>query len=370
MAQDDSFVVVWRSMGQDGSEGGIYMQRYGSSGLPVGSETRVNVTTAGHQSAPDVAMAPDGRFVVAWQSPGQDGSGIGVIMRRYDAAGVAEGGEEIVNTTTQYDQVTPAVAMADDGSFVVLFVDGSGLWEAGLGIRGQRFDSDGIFAGDEFGVNTYTSSHQTDPAVAMAGDGRFVAVWTSAGQDGSGEGVFGQRFSAAGVAQGDEFQVNSTTSSDQQRAGVALAEDGSFVVVWETRNYYSYVFQAYLQQFGSDGEPVGTETLVDSTTNQYRMEPTVAVDQGGSFVVAWINQALPATDADIYLRRFSSAGSPMGVTSRANVYVAENQYYPHVARAANGRFVLAWASDQQDGNGWGVYLQRYTASGVALGSNP
>jgi hypothetical protein len=31
--------------------------------------------------------------------------------------------------------------------------------------------------------------------------GDFVSVWTSANQDGSSNGIYGQRFNAAGIAQ-------------------------------------------------------------------------------------------------------------------------------------------------------------------------
>ena len=48
--------------------------------------------------------------------------------------------------------------------------------------------------GGEFQVNTYTTSSQSGPSVAMDGAGNFVVVWQSSGQDGSSGGVFGQRF--------------------------------------------------------------------------------------------------------------------------------------------------------------------------------
>jgi len=38
--------------------------------------------------------------------------------------------------------------------------------------------------GPEFLVNTYTTSGQSLPSVAMDADGDFVVAWTSGGQDG------------------------------------------------------------------------------------------------------------------------------------------------------------------------------------------
>ena len=53
------------------------------------------------------------------------------------------------------------------------------------------------------------------PAIAMASSGAFVVTWQSDGQDGDGFGIYAQRFTPAGVAQGAEFRVNATTASDQ-----------------------------------------------------------------------------------------------------------------------------------------------------------
>jgi hypothetical protein len=50
----------------------------------------------------------------------------------------------------------------------------------------------------DISVNTYTTDAQFGPAVASDASGNFVVVWQSYNQDGSHDGVFGQRFSAAG----------------------------------------------------------------------------------------------------------------------------------------------------------------------------
>lgn len=68
--------------------------------IPFGDPFIVNTTTAGDQRSPDVAVGPDGRFVVVWRSEDRDGSGWGVIARWLDWDGTALTGEVQVNTTT------------------------------------------------------------------------------------------------------------------------------------------------------------------------------------------------------------------------------------------------------------------------------
>jgi hypothetical protein len=69
--------------------------------------------------------------------------------------------------------------------------------------------------------------------VAASADGRFIATWASTGQDGSSNGVFGQRYDPGGLPLGPEFPVNSTTQGEQRRPSVVAAADGRFLVVWQ-----------------------------------------------------------------------------------------------------------------------------------------
>ena len=86
--------------------------------------------------------------------------------------------------------------------------------------------------GPEFRVNTYTTVDQTSPAVASDSSGNFVVVWQSRYQDGSDQGVFGQRYNSTGAPLGPEFRVNTYTPSDQTVPVVASDSSGNFVVVW------------------------------------------------------------------------------------------------------------------------------------------
>src|SRR3712207_7151549 len=52
-------------------------------------------------------------------------------------------------------------------------------------------------SGGEITVNTYTTDVQTYPQVAIDGSANFVVVWQSNGQDGGGNGIYGQRFNAS-----------------------------------------------------------------------------------------------------------------------------------------------------------------------------
>jgi hypothetical protein len=203
LAADGRFVVTWQSQGQDGSGYGVFGQRYDANGAPAGPEFRVNAFTTGQQFLPSVAGAADGRFVVTWDSPQDIGPSYGVVGQRYDSNGAPAGPEFRVNSYTTANQRGSAVAMAPDGRFVVTwqsrYQDGSNY-----GVFGQRYDANGAPVGAEFRVNSYTTGYQVGPSPAVAANGRFVVTWGRTGQ-GDDWGVFGRRFDLD-VIFADSFQ--------------------------------------------------------------------------------------------------------------------------------------------------------------------
>lgn len=228
---DGNFVVVWNS-DQDGGWYGIFAQRYDASGTPQGDEFQVNTYTFEVQVEPAVAMGADGRFVVVWQSFGQDGYGYGIFGQRYAADGLPQGGEFQVNTYPANDQDSPAVAMGADGRFVVAW-QSYGQDGSEYGVFAQRFAADGLPQGGEFRVNTFKAGNQGyPPAIAIDAAGDFVVAWSSQGQDGDGYGVFARRFHADGTPQGSEFQVNTYTTESQTAGCVAMNPVGELVAVW------------------------------------------------------------------------------------------------------------------------------------------
>lgn len=64
----DNYMVVWTTLGQDGSREGVAAQVLGSDGTRIGDEIHVNATTASQQIYPSVASDHSQRFLVVWSS--------------------------------------------------------------------------------------------------------------------------------------------------------------------------------------------------------------------------------------------------------------------------------------------------------------
>ncbi len=162
----------------------------------------------------------------------------GAFMESAAAAATPVGAEFQVNTYTTSVQGFPSVALDADGDFVVVWdSNGSaGTDSDGYSIQGQRYDVSGSTVGDEFQVNTYTISNQFSPSISLDANGAFVVVWYSIGSPSSDTdfSVQGQRYDATGAPVGTEFQVNTYTTSGQFHPSVSLDADGDFVVVWHS----------------------------------------------------------------------------------------------------------------------------------------
>ena len=363
MDDEGNFVVAWKSMGQDGSGEGVYAQRYNAAGVHQGPEFRVNTTTVNDQDYPAVAMDGDGEFVIAWQSFGQDGNGEGVYAQRYAADGQPQGPEFRVNTRTGASQMRPAVAMGDDGSFLVAW-QSWGHDNSEWGIYAQAFATGGVPLGAEFRVNTIRAQSQEYAAVATGPDGMFVIAWMSQQQDGGGYGIFAERFNAATGQRFGEFRVNETTALDQKYPAIAADAAGNFVVSWHGQEAGSLPGQVidgiyYMRRYGPQGQPLTGETRLNPVDGQQLGAPSLALADDGALLVAWADIGVDGESHGVRAMRYHADLTPDGQPWVVNTMTDDSQSTPALAIDADGDAVIAWVSQGQDGYEGGVYAQRY-----------
>jgi|GEM_PF-3029913 len=361
------FVVIWESVRQryDGSWGDIYGQLYDAGGTAIGDEFPINTYAVGSQALPTVAALADGGFVAIWSSDLQDGSSRGVFGQRFDGKGKEVGDEFQVNTFTTNRQDPYSVTGLPDGGFVVVWnswhQDGSSV-----GVYGQLYDKYGATVGPEFRANTTTHSYQGMPAVAPISDVGFVVVWQSAEQDGSGYGIYGQRYDTAGDRVGQEFPVNTTTYSWQINPAVAALEDDGFVVTWQSYGQDGHRYGIFGQRFKANGELDGPEFQVNSFTYDNQTLPSVTGLADGGFVVTWASQVQDGSGDGIYGQRYDAAGTPVGDEFQISVYVSSDQDLPSVTALTGGGFVVTWQSHAQDGDLGGIYSRTFDVPGPTV----
>ncbi|MGD9854405.1 MAG: putative Ig domain-containing protein, partial [Planctomycetaceae bacterium] len=287
VAPDGTFVVVWQSLGQDHSGWGVYGQRYAADGARVGGEFRINQTTFGNQYFPGVAWLSSGGFVVTWSGTGV-GDYVGVFARQYDSSGVPVTGEFRVSSHSIGEQRNATVAAAPDGGYLIAW-DGRGTGDL-HGIFARRFRGDGRPMGGEFRVSAQAVWHQVLPSASYAKDGSFVIVWQSLYQEAQrwgflGWGVYGQRFSANGHKIGGEFRANEATILDQKSPHITHHQNGGFAVAWEGRGTGD-LHGIFVREFDAAGVPVSHDTMVNTTRPGQQVHPSVA-DVPDGYMVVW-----------------------------------------------------------------------------------
>ena len=273
-----------------------------------------------------------------------------------------------VNTVTSGNQSESSTAMDAEGDFVI-------TWHSDqdnntFGVYAQRYNAGGSKSGVEFRVNATSSGTQSNPSVAMDADGNFVITWDS-NQGGNPGNIYAQRYNADGIATSGEFPVNSFALGSQSNPSIAMDAGGDFVIAWNSFGQDGDDFGIYAQRYNADGSAAGDEFRVNTDTTGPQQAPSIAMNAGGDFVITWESALLTKVnggDFDIYARRYNASGNPVGVKFQVNTATAGTQSAPSVALDAEGDFVITWHSDVLDNGDFDIYARRYNADGSDAGA--
>jgi len=316
---------------------------------------------------PSVTGLNDGGFVLTWNYTTHDGI-VEIYGQRYDQEGFPVGQEFQVTSPNEYRHWYPSMAGLTDGGFVVTWhsttSNGVGPDGSGDGVYAQRYDHNGIPVGEDFQVNSYTYSTQNDPSIAALTDGGFVITWQS--NDVDNYGVYGQRYDRNGVPMGEEFQVNSYTPHMQWESSVTGLTDGGFVVVWQSdiEDGIPNNDEIRGQRYDQNSLPIGEEFSINSYTENNQKEAVVTGLNDGGFVVIWQSEHQDGNGWEIYGQRYDKNGLPVDEEFRVNSETESDQIKPSVTAFANGGFVVNWTVDKIGTSSLKkVYSKRYNQNG-------
>lgn len=330
----------------------------------VGSEILVNTSTSSDQNNPAITGLANGNFIVAWQDRSGtlgDSQGTSIKAQLFNAAGGKLGEELLVNSVTVGYQMTPSITALASGGFVA-------TWESN-GIMAQLFDAIGGKVGNELHINS-TGWTQVKPEVTGLADGNFVVTWQDGYYDGDAYlygttpafSIQAQIYSASGTAIGSQFQVNATTTNDQESPDITALNNGGFVVTWQN----DYDWDSKAQIFDATGTKVGTEFLLSNDTSSMQVIPSVTSLANGGFVATWIG------NDRIEAQMFDAAGTKVGDEIEVSVPTGYSQYFlnPTIA-LANGGFAVTWTDPdgtQGDASGTAILAQAFGADGEKIGT--
>lgn len=274
--EERSGVVVWQDDPSGDRNYRIRARCVAGTGSERFDELTVSTGTGSHL-APDIAMDPQGEFVVAWQTR-LDGGQL-IRARGFDRRGRQRWEPITVSAGAGGVPAGPAVAMATTGAFVVVW---SELADESLSVRVRGFGPDGSERFGELTVAAGLGDQDVFPRVAVAGDGSFVVVWESGMRE-----IRARGFGPDGAERFAEIAVNTRPAGDQMLADVSMNPAGRFVVVWSDDRDGNALRQLRARAFLPDGQQAVAEFTVNPRGGGQQQRPRGALDRTGRYYVVW-----------------------------------------------------------------------------------
>ena len=249
------------------------------------------------------------------------------------------------------------VAIAEDGSYVVAV---AGIVPGSVtGLVVSRFTTGQVIvhlydaAAQEIGSPIEVVSSGNRARVVVAQDGSFLVIWNGGNYSGSNSGVHARWYSAAGAPQGAAFEISGTGEMpNYDTSSVDTDTAGNIVVGWQNGSSF------YVGAFESDGDPLCDPISVGGRAS-------VAVGEGGVFAVAW--QTIVSQTASIKARLYDFDGDALSdeITVSSGISGDYSQY-PIVAVDSSNRFAVTWIGRQNDLRPT-LYMQWYNSDAEAIG---
>ncbi len=344
-------LVAWES----NADGTILFRAFDEHGDPVADQVVANTPANNYRTVLGLSTERNGRAVISWGGAGELGPDSAGPYARCLETGSQLACEvfAVARQGLGLSGDAPSVDLRSDGTMAFAWYISAGGAPAPR-VGGAFFSPAGDPLGQTFQVDgefdTQTEA-RSSPRVAALGPDRMVVVWSEVGADSSGHGVQGQLFSGQGLPLGPPFVLSTFEFGDQVAPDVAASEDGRFVTVWESWGQDGSDQGIYGQRFTADGVKVGGEFQVSSSAPTGQSDPSVDMDSGGRFAVSWSSHQEPADgNKEIFARAYAADGVAIGpqvwVTQAGSP--GDEQEQSDVAISDSGILAVAYESYRHD----------------------
>lgn len=216
-----------------------------------------------------------------------------------------------------------------------------GLLLAGSGpVLAQRLATP---QGSEYSPVGALLGDQVQPHAAIGPSGGYI-VWQDNATDGDGLGLSARRLNANLSGFFGVFRVNAEAAGDQENPRVALLPGGGAVFVWQGGPAgFQHIFARFMS---ADGTFLGGDVAVNTYAQNHQVDPAVTVLANGNVVVAWSSFGQDGSMYGVYGQRFSATGEKLGPEFQIHQTTSLSQRSPALAALADGGFAVAWVSER------------------------
>jgi hypothetical protein len=352
---DGGFVVVW----EDDRNGDydIYAQVFNSENSAVGGNVRLIFDAAhGDQRMASCDTYSSGNLVVAWID--SDGSLYGQVFDENLA--------EVTESFKVNDNAGENVCNLPD----VVWLQGGGLvfvWEDsrnGDNIYAQIYTSAFGPLGGNFRLNVPASNSSFwSPSVTSGGASGFAVAWEEITSIGAS--VVMKTYTAGGSEISGLISLPDPAhgADDQFQAAVAHLDEAGYVASWiDTRNSAQAV---YAQIVDYNGYKNGSNFILSDNPDYVCWDVMSMAAADGSILATWASYG---ERAEILGTRLDNYGDRDGVNiTISDPVVFNDRYYPQLGIGDDNLPVVVW-TDLRDGE-QDTYFQRLSDSGTVEGSN-
>ncbi|MDB5987018.1 MAG: hypothetical protein JWR16_2071 [Nevskia sp.] len=147
---------------------------------------------------------------------------------------------------------------------------------------------------------------------------------------------------AAAQAPGPVLRVNTYATGDQQAPAIASDGAGNYLVVWQSDGEDGSLAGIYAQRYAANGTRLGGEFRVNSYTTNMQILPAVAMNAAGAFVIVWDSVGQNGNGLGVYGQRYAANGAPLGGEFKLNTSTNDMSTQIGIAIDASGNFAVAW----------------------------
>jgi hypothetical protein len=156
---------------------------------------------------------------------------------------------------------------------------------------------------------------------------------------------FGARLlSADGAPNGDAFVANSTIGDSESYTAVTELDDGGFFAIWRAGS------NLWGRRFSSTGAPVGDDFRIETYLPGSVVDPDVARGADGRVLVVWEDAEESGDGNEIRGRLYSPDLNPLGNDFRINALTELSQTEVRAAGYGKFGFLVVWQSEVSAGD--------------------
>jgi hypothetical protein len=317
------------------------------------------------QVQPKVRSTSDGGCYVSWFD--NAAGGYDVYLQRLDPQGYeqwAHNGILIANRSYSWTTDYELAVDADDNAILTYNDDRSGTDQIGC----NKISPAGTLLWGASGVLlTGTTEFVASPKVAVTSTGDCVVGWSQ------GDAFWLQRLNANGVPQWTPAKRVAPSSGFYLLSDLEPSSDGAVIALWVyNTGGYSDPKYLYTQKYSSSGATLwglGQVIVFNGGSVQSGYFPPLVPDGSGGAVYRWYDIA---GTRNCYVQHVSSAGIELfphnGVA--ASTLANRIRLSPGLAyNPSSGEIFLFWTEANTYQTQWGLYGQRFSATGTRLWTN-